>query len=164
MRADNSQHIIATARRRAAATHKRATTTLRRMDNSGDPISFDAVARSPSLPFLALHPARTPRRDRTPPNPPQPTSTRSTGPRPATCLRHLAPAAPGHRHRAHPSPGERKPATAPGTRPGPRRATSGHHPTQQPRHAEAKILGDHRALLMTASTTLSSLHHNWSQQ
>jgi Family of unknown function (DUF6262) len=45
MRADNSQHVIAAARRRAAATHKRATTALRRMDNSGVPVSFDAVAR-----------------------------------------------------------------------------------------------------------------------
>jgi hypothetical protein len=45
MRADNSQHVIAAARRRAAATHKRAMTTLRRMDNSGDPVTFDAVAQ-----------------------------------------------------------------------------------------------------------------------
>jgi Family of unknown function (DUF6262) len=45
MRADNSQHIITAARRRAAATHKRATTALRRMDSSGVPVSFDAVAR-----------------------------------------------------------------------------------------------------------------------
>jgi hypothetical protein len=45
MRADNSQHVITAARRRAAATYKRATTTLRRMDNSGIPVTFDAVAR-----------------------------------------------------------------------------------------------------------------------
>jgi hypothetical protein len=45
MRADNSPHIIAAARRRAAATRKRAVSALRRMDNAGLPISFDAVTR-----------------------------------------------------------------------------------------------------------------------
>ncbi len=44
-RADNSHFIIAAARRRAAATHKRALSTLRRMDKAGLPITFDAVAR-----------------------------------------------------------------------------------------------------------------------
>jgi hypothetical protein len=44
-RADNSHFIIAAARRRAAATHKRAVSTLRRMDKAGLPITFDAVAR-----------------------------------------------------------------------------------------------------------------------
>ncbi|MFI6688497.1 DUF6262 family protein [Streptomyces sp. NPDC050485] len=45
MRADNSQHIIAAARCRAAATRDRAVAALRRMDASGQPVSFDAVAR-----------------------------------------------------------------------------------------------------------------------
>jgi len=45
MRADNSHHIVAAARRRAIATRRRATTALRRMDNAGLPISFDALAR-----------------------------------------------------------------------------------------------------------------------
>lgn len=45
MRADNSHHIVAAARRRATATRRRAATALRRMDNAGQPISFDAVAR-----------------------------------------------------------------------------------------------------------------------
>ena len=44
-RADNSHFVIAAARRRAAATHKRAVSTLRRMDKAGLPITFDAVAR-----------------------------------------------------------------------------------------------------------------------
>ncbi len=44
-RADNSHFIIAAARHRAAATHKRAVSTLRRMDKAGLPITFDAVAR-----------------------------------------------------------------------------------------------------------------------
>jgi ATP/maltotriose-dependent transcriptional regulator MalT len=45
MRADNSHHIVAAARRRATATRRRATAALRRMDNEGQPISFDALAR-----------------------------------------------------------------------------------------------------------------------
>jgi hypothetical protein len=45
MRADNSRHVIAAAHRRAAATRKRAITTLRRMDNAGTPITFDALAK-----------------------------------------------------------------------------------------------------------------------
>jgi hypothetical protein len=45
MRADNSHHIVTAARRRAAATRRRATAALRRMDNAGQAISFDAVAR-----------------------------------------------------------------------------------------------------------------------
>ena len=45
MRADNSHHIVAAAQRRATATRRRAATALRRMDNAGQPISFDAVAR-----------------------------------------------------------------------------------------------------------------------
>ena len=44
-RADNAHFILAAARRRAAATRKRAVSTLRRMDKAGLPITFDAVAR-----------------------------------------------------------------------------------------------------------------------
>lgn len=45
MRADNSRHVVAAARRRAQATHKRAVAALRRMDTAGTAITFDAVAR-----------------------------------------------------------------------------------------------------------------------
>ena len=45
MRADNSRHIVTAARRRATATRRRAVAALRRMDNAGQAISFDAVAR-----------------------------------------------------------------------------------------------------------------------
>jgi Family of unknown function (DUF6262) len=45
MRADNSHHIVTAARRRATATRRRAIAAIRRMDNAGQPISFDAVAR-----------------------------------------------------------------------------------------------------------------------
>ena len=46
MRADNSHHIVTAARHRAAATRRRALAAIRRMDNAGQPISFDAVARA----------------------------------------------------------------------------------------------------------------------
>ena len=45
MRADNSHHVIDAARRRAQATRRRAVAALRRMDNAGTPITFDALAR-----------------------------------------------------------------------------------------------------------------------
>jgi Family of unknown function (DUF6262) len=45
MRADNSHHIVTAARDRATATRRRAVAAIRRMDNAGRPISFDAVAR-----------------------------------------------------------------------------------------------------------------------
>ena len=45
MRADNSRHVIAAARRRAAVTHTRAVAALRRMDKAGLPITFDSLAK-----------------------------------------------------------------------------------------------------------------------
>ncbi len=45
MRADNSHHLLAAAQRRSQDAHRRATTALRRMDNAGAAITFDAVAR-----------------------------------------------------------------------------------------------------------------------
>jgi hypothetical protein len=45
MQADNAHHIIAAAHRRATATRKRAESALRRMDNTGQLITFDAVAK-----------------------------------------------------------------------------------------------------------------------
>ena len=41
MRADNSRHVIAAARRRAEQTRGRAVAALRRMDATGQRISFD---------------------------------------------------------------------------------------------------------------------------
>lgn len=45
MRADNSRHVIAAARRRSEATHRRAVTALRHLDNTGTLVTFDAVAK-----------------------------------------------------------------------------------------------------------------------
>lgn len=45
MPADNSHHVIAAARRRAERTRQLAIAALRRMDATGQRITFDAVAR-----------------------------------------------------------------------------------------------------------------------
>ncbi|MCY7340730.1 MAG: DUF6262 family protein [Pseudonocardia sp.] len=45
MRADNTQHLLDAARRRAQATRRRAGAALRRMDNTGTHVTFDALAR-----------------------------------------------------------------------------------------------------------------------
>ena len=49
MRADNSHHVIAAAHRRAEQTRQRAVTALRRMDATGQRITFDAVAREAGI-------------------------------------------------------------------------------------------------------------------
>jgi hypothetical protein len=45
MRADNSHHVIDAAHRRSQATRRRAAAALRRMDNTGLPVTIDALAR-----------------------------------------------------------------------------------------------------------------------
>jgi Family of unknown function (DUF6262) len=45
MRADNSHHLIAAARNRAEQTRTRALRALRRLDQAGTTITFEAVAR-----------------------------------------------------------------------------------------------------------------------
>jgi hypothetical protein len=49
MRADNSHHLAAAARRRAERTRERAVTALRRMDATGKPITLDALAREAAV-------------------------------------------------------------------------------------------------------------------
>jgi hypothetical protein len=49
MRADNSHHVIAAARRRSETTRSHAIAALRRLDTAGDPVTFDAVAREASV-------------------------------------------------------------------------------------------------------------------
>lgn len=44
MRADNSHHIVEAARRRSEYTRARAIQALRILDDSGQPITFEAVA------------------------------------------------------------------------------------------------------------------------
>ena len=45
MRADNSHHVIQAAQRRAGQTRERAVAALRRMDATGQRITFDNVAK-----------------------------------------------------------------------------------------------------------------------
>lgn len=45
MRADNSRHLQAAARRRSKVTRQRAVKALRRLDATGAPVTFDTVAR-----------------------------------------------------------------------------------------------------------------------
>ncbi|MDQ2852200.1 MAG: DUF6262 family protein [Actinomycetota bacterium] len=49
MRADNTEHIIAAAKKRSRATTSRAIAALRKIDNSGGAVNFDAVAREAGI-------------------------------------------------------------------------------------------------------------------
>lgn len=49
MRADNSRHLIAAARRRSQVTQRRAIAALRRMDRAGIAVTFDSVAREAAV-------------------------------------------------------------------------------------------------------------------
>lgn len=49
MRADNAKHVIAAARQRSQATRRRAVAALRRMDNTGLPVTVEAVAREANV-------------------------------------------------------------------------------------------------------------------
>jgi Family of unknown function (DUF6262) len=46
MRADNSRYVVQAARRRSQATRERAIQALRRLAASGDPVTFDSIART----------------------------------------------------------------------------------------------------------------------
>lgn len=45
MRADNSRHLLTSARHRSEDARRRTTAALRRIDGTGGPVSFDTVAR-----------------------------------------------------------------------------------------------------------------------
>jgi hypothetical protein len=49
MRADNSRFIVQAARRRRQATRERAVRALRRLAATGEPVTFDGVARAASV-------------------------------------------------------------------------------------------------------------------
>ena len=49
MRADNTGHLTAAARRRSQTTRQRAEAALRRLDAAGKPITFDALAREANV-------------------------------------------------------------------------------------------------------------------
>ena len=54
MRADNRHHIVQAARRRSEHTRAKAIQTLRVLDNSGQPVTFEAVAAQALLTELCL--------------------------------------------------------------------------------------------------------------
>ena len=117
MRADNSRHLIAApqqrAEQRAEQTRRKALAAVRRLDNTGRPISFDNVAREArvSRSWLytqadvrsEIHPGRRAQRDRTPTRSP-PVDGQTWTTRAAACFGGLtAPSASGHRYRTRPA-------------------------------------------------------------
>jgi len=174
-RPDNSHLVIAAARRRAAATRKRAVTALRHMENAGAPITFDTVAREAHVSRSWLYNQDDPR-DRQPEpavdgpsrrGPATPTATAAfnddhSDPQPATRVQRLA--ATTSRGRGHPNQasGSREQTAPRCARVGSRRTTRCRRPRQQ-RHADKQIRSSHRAMLRTASTTLSSSENPWSK-
>ena len=162
-RPDNSHLVIAAARRRAAATRKRAVTALRRMENAGAPITFDTVAREAHVSRSWLYNQGDLRaevqrlRQRQPPS----TTTTAIPNRQrasndsllrrlevaATRIRHLEAENKQLRDALALALGDQRAADVLG----------------QPRHADKQIRSSHRAMLRTASTTLSSSENPWSK-
>jgi len=104
MRADNSGHIIAAARHRAEQARHRATAGLRRMDATGQLITFESVAASTGVSRSWLYAQadiraeieRLRQRQReTPSSPPIPSRQRASG---ASLLRRLEAATTRIRH------------------------------------------------------------------
>ncbi|HEX5300355.1 MAG TPA: DUF6262 family protein, partial [Streptosporangiaceae bacterium] len=99
MRADNSAHIIAAARRRADHARRRTVTALRQMDASGQPVTFSTVAAAAGVSRSWLY-AQDDLREQierlrvrhrqAPASPPVPARQRAT---PASLLRRLEAAA-----------------------------------------------------------------------
>lgn len=95
MRADNSAHLIAAARRRSDDARSRAVTALRRLDSDGQPVSFSTVASASGVSRSWLYAQddlreqigrlRT-RQQQAPSSPPVPDRQRAT---PASLLRRL---------------------------------------------------------------------------
>ena len=165
MRADNSHHIVTAARRRATATRRRAVAALRRMDNAGQAISFDAVAREGqvsrswlySQPDLRAEIERLrARRDPAPVGPRLPDRQRASDASLATETRG--------RDRTKPPARSREPTATRGACGRPRRTARDldHRPPR--RHAEKEISTSHRTLLTAASATLATKHRRRSTQ
>jgi small-conductance mechanosensitive channel len=95
MRADNSAHIIAAARRRSDDARRKAVTALRSLDASGQPVTFSTVAAAASVSRSWLYAQDDlreqierlrARQQQTPASPPVPGRQRAT---PASLLRRL---------------------------------------------------------------------------
>ncbi len=123
MRADNSAHIVAAARRRATDARSRAVTALRRLDADGKPVTFSTVASAARVSFLALRPRRPAGADREAAHPAAAGPGITAGSGPAARNARLAAAPPGSSHRPHPHPGIREPPAARRARARTRRTT-----------------------------------------
>lgn len=94
MRADNSAHVIAAARRRSDDARRRAVTALRSLDASGQPVTFSTVAAAAGVSRSWLYAQddlreqveRLRARQQAPASPPVPDRQRAT---PASLLRRL---------------------------------------------------------------------------
>ena len=154
MRADNSRHVIAAARRRAEQTRQRAVTALRRMDATGQPITFDAVSRAAGVsrswlyaqPDLRAEIQRL--RQRHPATPPWQAPPQRQRASDTSLLRRLEAATARIRHLETDNQ-QLRDALAPGAR-----RTPGHRsarPGERPRHAEEELAENHRAELSGSS-------------
>ena len=159
MRADNSHHIVAAARRRATATRRRAAAALRRMDNTGQPISFDAVAWEAKVsrswlynqPDLRAEIERLrSRRNPAPAVRPVPDRQRASD---ASLRRRLEVAT---QRNSELEAENRQLRAALAIALGDQRAAARHR--HHPRHAETRISNHYRAMLTAASSTLTSTH------
>ena len=94
MRADNSAHVIAAARRRSDDARRKAVTALRSLDASGQPVTFSTVAAAAGVSRSWLYAQddlreqveRLRARQQPPASPPVPDRQRAT---PASLLRRL---------------------------------------------------------------------------
>jgi hypothetical protein len=144
MRADNSAHIIAAARRRSGDARRRAVTALSHLDDGGQPVTFSTVASAAGVSRSWLYAQDDPReqigrlrtRQQAPSSPPVPGRQRAT---PASLLRRLEAAT--SRIRVLEAE-NRQLRDAPGRAPGEQRAAAIRSPaTTRPENREQKEPG-----------------------
>ncbi len=161
MRADNSHHLIAAARERAEQTHTRALLTLRRLDEAGVAVTFEAIAREAGVSRSWLYGQADLRaeiealrtRSRT-------SSPASFAPAATARQRRIPPPQTRSGHRMAAPARARQPATASGARRGARQRT--HRPRHgndlRTRHARAARPETHRPVLIRATRSLRREH------
>src|SRR5664280_1140219 len=154
MRADNSRHLTTAARQRAEQTRARAVRALRRLDETGKSITFEAVAAEAGVSRSWLYiSTRHSSRDPSPANAPTTVARGTTDP-PATASHRGIPAAQARSDvPADAPPRGRQPPTATGPSRSPRLGTHSpdHRQGAPPRHARAARRRAHRPTLTTAT-------------
>ena len=155
MQADNTQHLVAAARSRAAADPPagRRRPAPHGHNRAADQRRVRRPARR-SLPILALRPTRPPRLRSSVSAPGKPSIEKPRpGPAgPAARLRHVTAAPAGGRHRPHPATGNRKTSSS-ATRSRAHSATAERAMSSaRPRHAQGETSRDYRPLLTAASS------------